>query len=99
MTATTKDFKKALRTPYAWPGGYEKALYFQDGERICVPCAKENFKLIIDATRDAASSDPRYRDSWVFGRVQIYWEGPPESCVQCNKELKSEYGDPNGGGQ
>lgn len=24
----------------------------------------------------------------------VHWEGPPETCAVCNKELPSEYGDP-----
>lgn len=82
------DLKDALRTPYAFPGGYTKAIYLADGERICPECARENYRQIAESTRDVN------QDGWALGGVDIYWEGPPEHCVNCDKALASEYGDP-----
>lgn len=83
--AAAKDFLKA---PYAWPGGYEKRLYLEDGETICRDCALENWACIVDGTLHPC------RSGWAVMAVDVHWEGPAEHCVQCGKELPSEYGDP-----
>jgi len=88
MTAQMHPLKDALRSPFAWPGGYEKAIYLADGERICQACAIKNFRQIIKATRDNPADD------WAFLTVDIYWEGPPQTCIECSRRLPSEYGDP-----
>ena len=84
-----ENLKDAIREPWAWPGGYTKAIYLSDGERICPQCAKDNFREIVWATKEADHS------GWGMLGVDIHWEGDPEYCVQCNKELESEYGPVN----
>lgn len=27
--------------------------------------------------------------------ADVYWEGPPETCADCNREIPSAYGDPD----
>ena len=83
--------KRALRQPFSSPDGYELAIYMVDGERICRDCVKENFYQICTETRSPNSGDR----GWGILGVDVYWEGPPEFCAHCNKELASEYGDPD----
>lgn len=85
MTQAVKDM---VRHPFCFPGGYAKTLYMQDGETMCHACTKENVKLILRATR----SD--LRDGWAAAGVDVYWEGPPIHCANCNGVINSEYGDP-----
>ena len=85
----TKELRQTLRHPFAWPGGYDLAIYLSDGERICHKCARENYRQIISSTRN------KEQDGWAFGKVSVHWEGPPEFCVQCGDEQESEYGDPD----
>lgn len=89
MRSEVKKFFAALRQRFAWPGGYDLALYLSDGERICHPCARENALRIGRSTRDNA------RDGWSFMIADVYWEGPDEYCCDCNCSLPSEYGDPD----
>lgn len=83
-----EQFKRALREKYAWPGGYEIAIYLADGERLCPSCCREHYRSIVDSTKHNA------RDGWSFMSADIYWEGAPEFCAHCNREMPSEYGDP-----
>lgn len=86
------SIKSIIREPYAWPGGYAKLLVMHDGEFLCADCTKENYRLILRATKDR----DRY-SGWQAIGTDIYWEGSPTYCAHCNKELLSEYGDDMGG--
>jgi hypothetical protein len=80
--------KNIIREPYAWPGGYAKQMVMTDGECLCAECVKDNYRLILQATRD------KDRSGWQAYAAEIHWEGPSMQCANCNKELPSEYGDP-----
>lgn len=81
---TLHRFKDTIRRPYLLDG-YEIGLYLQDGERICIKCARDNWFEIVSDTLDGVGS-------WQAGFVGPYWEGPPVCCVQCNEPQPSEYG-------
>ncbi len=78
--------KEALRSPFAWPGGYEKGIYLSDGERICSVCARKNFRQIVSSTKS------EWPDDWTFSHIDVYWEGEKEHCCNCDEALASEYG-------
>lgn len=80
--------KNIIREPYAWPGGYNKVLVMTDGESLCADCVKDNYRIILRATRD------HDRSGWGAVGAEIHWEGPAIHCANCNKEMPSEYGDP-----
>jgi hypothetical protein len=67
---------------YAWPGGYP--IIYIDGENsiLCADCATK-----------CADSD-EWRDSLKPVDCDVFYEGAPEHCEQCNKEIESAYGDP-----
>ncbi len=74
-------------TPYAWPGGYQINAIMDDGEYMCHECATTNGE--VHEGGDA--------DGWRIDGFDVYWEGPTAYCCHCNKELPSEYGDPEKG--
>jgi hypothetical protein len=81
--------KNIIREPYAWPGGYTKLRGMADGETLCAECVKENYRLILRSTRD------NDRSGWAAYAANVHWEGSPLYCANCNKDLPSEYGDPD----
>jgi len=83
---TLEKVKDAIRTPYAWPGGYPVYTVMSDGELMCPDCARENYKLIVQATKD------QLRDGWQAEGSMILYEGLAY-CCHCDKELESAYGE------
>lgn len=82
------NVRRAVREPFAWPGGYPVYVYTSDGEMLCAACVRENYRAISEATRQ------RLNDGWRVEGTDVYWEGPPEHCANCNKALPSAHGDP-----
>ena len=80
-----RDF---ARTPFAFPGGYPKVLIMADSDCLCSKCAKDNYRLISDSTRN------NNRDGWGEHGFDIHWEGEPLVCANCNAEIESAYGIP-----
>lgn len=76
--------KEMIRSPYAWPGGYAKVLLMEDGESLCVECARSEF-------REIASAFPR--SGWTPEAVYINWEDESLTCAHCGKHIRSEYGE------
>jgi len=85
---TLANVRRAVREPYAWPGGYPIYTYMEDGEMLCAACVRANYRQISDATRH------RLHDGWAAAGTDVYWEGAPEHCAHCDKALLSAYGDP-----
>jgi hypothetical protein len=85
---TLEQVKQAIRQPFAWPGGYPVYTVMADGELMCPACARNNYKLIAESTRD------RDRGDWQAAGVYILWEGSG-TCANCYKVLESAYGGDN----
>lgn len=83
--AELKDF---IRQPYAWPGGYPKMLILGDCETVCPSCAKENYRLISEATRLGGLKE------WAVFGVGVHWEGEAIECAHCGALTESAYGVP-----
>jgi hypothetical protein len=83
------QFKNAIRNPITFPGGYTKAMYMADGERICRSCARDCWREIVQSTLHG------FKDGWSAMGVDVHWEGPAEMCDHCCAVLPSEYGDPD----
>ena len=83
---TLEKVKDAIRHPFAWPGGYPVYTIMADGELMCTDCARENYKLIVQATKD------QLRDGWQAYGSDVLYEGS-EYCCHCDKELESAYGE------
>lgn len=67
---------------WAWPGGY-MVLYLETPSHdvLCAKCATK-------ALREEAP----WRGGMIHGP---HYEGPSEHCAECNRELESDYGDPD----
>lgn len=76
------------RGQYAWPGGYTLRLIMCDGDVMCHDCAKENAAQIRLA---AMTKD---RSGWRPFGFDVLWEGETHYCCHCNKDLPTEYGEP-----
>lgn len=70
---------------YAWPGGYEICYVLNDGDLLCHSCANDNLLRTIDPDDD----------QFYIVDADVHWEGPPIYCDHCNREIESEYGDPD----
>ena len=81
-----EQVKRAIRQPYAWPGGYPVYTILTDGTLLCRTCARENFKLIAHSTKTQS------RDGWQAAGADVLWEGE-EFCGHCNIKLESAYGE------
>ncbi len=85
-----RSVRHFAREKYAWPGGYPMILIMSDGEVLCADCARNEYRLISQATR---AND---RGGWAAAAVDIHWEGPPEYCAHCNVGILSAYGRTDG---
>ena len=88
----TKELREAIRTPYAWPGGYKTIIILSDGEAICHECAKKEYRRLSNSLRNQS---PHCNDGWYPSFWDAYWEGPPIPCTNCNKPIESAYDDPD----
>jgi hypothetical protein len=74
---------------YAWPGGYPMYALMADGEVIDAQSARENYKLILAATRN-----PRTDTQWQVEAIDIHWEGESLQCAHSGRMINSAYGVP-----
>ena len=74
--------KDVIRNPYAWPGGYERAIVTTDGGLVCHKCAKEEYYTMLHSTRG------EYNDGWdVAGSVLVEELTDSPSCDHCGEAL------------
>ena len=87
---TGADLRATLRAgPWAFPGGYEIALYTSDGAMASLRGLLGDRGALYQALYDI-----RHK---ISGRVigcDIYYEGPIEHCAYTNTAIEAAYGDP-----
>jgi hypothetical protein len=71
---------------HAWPGGYPILYLDRDNCVLCPACASRTLWDLDD------SDGGRY---WGPKAWYIHWEGPPDTCEECNAGVESAYGDPD----
>ena len=87
--------KNMIREPFAWPGGYEKISIMSDGCFLCKHCVKDNFSLILSATKEEDRFGGWNLDSilldcelepreWIEENLEEY---SLDQCAHCNKVL------------
>jgi hypothetical protein len=81
------ELRKAIRSKYAWPGGYPMALAMADGGTVCMNCAHSEYRLIAYANKHSL------RDGWKPEAVFINWEDSSLCCDHCGKKIESAYGE------
>jgi hypothetical protein len=80
---TTAQLKAALRSPYAWPGGYEIVFFTSDGALLCQQCVKSNLRSVLDSIRNQSS------DGWRV--VGTGYEAVSAECArECSEDLVSQ---------
>ena len=85
---TISEYRKAVRNPYAWPGGYALQAITHDGEILCRKCLKTERRSILEDLKD------QYGTGWGIEGFDILWEGPDNYCAHCSDPIPTEYGDP-----
>lgn len=86
MTYSISDFRRDIRAPYAWPGGYPRYFLCSDGEALSFDAARANRRLILEAIRDCDSS------GWRVQACPINWEDSDLVCSDSGKLIESAYG-------
>lgn len=87
-----EQVKGFIRNPSEF--GYPKVLIMMDCQPLCHKCAKDNFKLIVAATKIGDR-----RDGWCAGTTDVFWEGAAMECSNCYSKIESAYGDPDSEGE
>lgn len=82
VTEEMRDSNGQLPT-FAWPGGYPLVYYAKDDGNLCAKCA--------NAFKPGRDNDEQLEPV----QVDVYYEGPPVRCENCNAEIASAYGDPD----
>lgn len=83
----TLKIKQAIRAGYAWPGGYPLSVICNDGEALCMDCARKEWRQIAHDTIKG------WKTGWDAAGVEVLWEGG-NTCSHCNKNLDA-YPDKN----
>lgn len=81
------DFRKAIRQPYAWPGGYPCYFICDDGAPLSFVSARKNRRLILESLRDMTN------DGWRVIGVEINWEDNELYCAHSDEKIESAYAD------
>jgi hypothetical protein len=79
---TNKALKDAIRTKYAWPGGYEIFGICDDGGILCCDCMRAEYKQIAWSRKHGVS------DGWkVIGVDAACNYDSHTACDHCNKVI------------
>ena len=81
-----QKLKQAIRSKYAWPGGYPLFIIMHDGEALSIDAARDNWRHIC---RAHISGDKR--DRWYPEEVAINWEDPDLYCIHTGDRIESAY--------
>lgn len=85
MINKPSDFGRALKHPYAWPGGYPTFFITSDGAPLCHDCARKQGRSITSSIRDNS------RDGWKVEAQDVNWEDSDLTCDHCGKHIESAY--------
>lgn len=79
------DFRRDIRQPYAWPGGYPRYFITSDGCALSFKAARAEKRNILEAIRDSDNS------GWQIVAVDINWEDPDLICDHTGERIESAY--------
>ena len=80
--------RAAIRQPYAWPGGYERIFFTEDGGCLCHKCVRDNYHLIAYSRRNYIN------DGWQVAWATLDCEEEEQlNCDNCNKVLVQHEGE------
>ncbi len=81
------DFRRDIRQPYAWPGGYPRFFLTNDGAALSFAAAKERRRDILESIRDDL------RDGWRVVACPVNEENSGLTCDHTGAAIPSAYGD------
>jgi hypothetical protein len=84
--ARWNGIKNAIRSRYAWPGGYPLYIVMSDGEALSIDAARENYKLLC-----AAYIRGDKHDSWLAEGANINYEDENLFCIHTGEKIESAY--------
>ena len=84
--ARWNGIKNAIRSRYAWPGGYPLYIVMADGEALSIDAARENYKLIC-----AAYIRGDKHNSWLAEGANINYEDENLHCAHTGEKIESAY--------
>ena len=87
MGYSISDFRKDIRQPYAWPGGYPRYFITSDGAALSFAAAKTERRNILESIRD------RSCDGWRIVACDINWEDTNLCCDHSGARIESAYGE------
>jgi len=83
---TIEEFKTAIASKYAWPGGYPLMVVVEDGETFCIDCCVKESERMIEALKTPSHED---RD-WTPAYAEVNWESDL-TCAHCNNPIERAY--------
>lgn len=85
--ATELEALRAL-CRYETHGGYVWAGVMTDGQLMCVPCLRANYRQVFKATRDMVNERGTSGDGWAMeGYTNSGETEDTEYCSHCDKQL------------
>jgi hypothetical protein len=85
MAYTISDFRRDIRQPYAWPGGYPMFFLTSDGEALSFAAAKSQRRNVLEAIAGG------YSDGWRVVGVNVNWENADLTCAHTGEAIGSAY--------
>ena len=85
MAYSISDFRRDIRQPYVWPGGYPTFFLTSDGEALSLAAAKSQRRNILEAMAGG------YNDGWRVVGVSINWEDADLTCAHTGAPIESAY--------
>jgi hypothetical protein len=86
---TLAKIKDAIRSKYAWPGGYPLYLILTDGEALSIDSARENWRAICAG--HIPSFEGPWKSDWHVAAIEVNWEKPDLYCVHSGERIVSAY--------
>ena len=77
--------KSIARHPYAWPGGYVRALVLEDGGTLCPKCVRSEYRQIVSDVRNGF--DTGWTPTGQFSTAEVAevdWCEDGENCKRCD---------------
>ncbi len=91
---TNKELKEAIRTKYAWPGGYEIFGITSDGACLCCDCMRANYRSIATERKHTSRSNQWQVDAL---DTTATCDGEAVHCDHCSKAIyEPEYNEDEG---
>lgn len=82
-TISSLELRRAIRSKYAWPGGYPMFGITADGGCLCMECMRKEYVYIAQARR----ANDRWC-GWMVVAVDINYEDTDLLCDHCGEQIE-----------